>query len=405
MSFKILRFFDDSAAENGGGVVTETTPSIAQLMASQGTKSQGGDMVATPININRQVVEDTPQVTETVEETPTATVEETTTTVTEPTVETTPQVETAKETVVETQPQLSWQEVLKQQQPEQILSELGYDKTTIELTKEIAENEKMLAFYKHWKDNGNVKDYLREIETDYSKMPAEEVMRNQLRQEYPNATERQLEILYRKEVIEKYQLDPNQYSEDEVEEGKLLLEAKADKFRNDLILNQSKFLLPTPKQPETVVDNSQEEALKELEAYKSTVNTNPLTQSLINTKSLTVGEGNDKYSLPIQNPQSVLDVLYDTDSWAKSFFDEKDGKLIPNVEKQLFVASAVLDYKSLVNSLINHGKALGKKEAVTPIENIKPTNEIAPTPQSAEPTSIAGLMAKKGTVNTGGRMY
>lgn len=287
MSFKAFRFLDDSAQENGGGTeqqaaTVQPSLSIAELMATQGVKSQGGDMVATPININRQAEEVKPQATEQAQETTTATVEETQSQVQEQVEEQPKVVETAKETVVEQQPQLSWQEVLKQQQPEQVLSELGYDKSTIELTKEIANNEKMLAFYKHWKENGNVKDYLKEIETDYSKMPAEEVMRHQLRQEYPNATERQLEILYKKEVVDKYQLDVNQYTEDEVEEGRLLLEAKADKFRNDLITNQSKFLLPEPTKTETVVDNSQELAQKEFEAYKHTVNSNQLTQGLIN---------------------------------------------------------------------------------------------------------------------------
>lgn len=395
MSFKAFRFLDDSAQENGGGTeqqaaTVQPSLSIAELMATQGVKSQGGDMVATPININRQAEEVKPQATEQAQETTTATVEETQSQVQEQ---------------VEEQPQLSWQEVLKQQQPEQVLSELGYDKSTIELTKEIANNEKMLAFYKHWKENGNVKDYLKEIETDYSKMPAEEVMRHQLRQEYPNATERQLEILYKKEVVDKYQLDVNQYTEDEVEEGRLLLEAKADKFRNDLITNQSKFLLPEPTKTETVVDNSQELAQKEFEAYKHTVNSNQLTQGLINSKYLTVGEGSDKYTLPIDNPQKVLDVLYDSDSWSKAFFDEKDGQFIPNIEKQLFISAAVLDHKSIINSLINHGKTLGKKEAVAPIENIKPTQEVSHSTQQAEPTSIAGMMAKKGTLNAGGRMY
>ena len=80
------------------------------------------------------------------------------------------------------------------------------------------------------------------MSTDYGKMPAEEVMRHQLRKEYPKASDKAFEVVYQEEVVNKYKLNEDDFTEAEVERGKLLLEAKADKFRDELIKEQEDYL-------------------------------------------------------------------------------------------------------------------------------------------------------------------
>jgi hypothetical protein len=266
----------------------------------------------------------------------------------------------------------------------------------------------MLAFFNHWKENdGNVTDYLRELTTDYSKMAAEEVMRHQLRQDYPNATERQLEILYKKEVIDAYGLDDSKYTEEEIEEGKLLLEAKADKFRNELISKQEKFILPKPIEKQVVVDDSKQKAEQQYQEYKTQVNESPITKSLLNSKALVVGEGEDKLNFAIENPNEILDILLDNDAYAKTLFTAKDkgnGEVVyePNIEKQLFIAAAAKDHKKLIQTLINHGKTIGQKQTVAPIDNIQPETAVQQSSSQSAPKSIAEAMARQGTFNSGG---
>jgi len=81
---------------------------------------------------------------------------------------------------------------------------LGYDENSVSFVKELKElDPKMVKFLDTWKNNGDaLQDYLKEAATDYATMPSEDVMRHQLREEYPKASEKQLEILFRKEVIE-----------------------------------------------------------------------------------------------------------------------------------------------------------------------------------------------------------
>ena len=69
-------------------------------------------------------------------------------------------------------------------------------------------------------------------------------MRHQLRREFPKASPQQLDALYKREVIKAYSLDS--VDEEELEEGRALLEAKADKFRDQFTQDQQSKLLPAP---------------------------------------------------------------------------------------------------------------------------------------------------------------
>ena len=295
------------------------------------------------------------------------------------------------------QTEFNLQEVLKQQQPDFILKELGYDDDKIGFIQELKDlDPKMVNFLNIWKANGDVTGYLKELSTDYSKMPVEEVMRHQLRQEYPQATERQLELLFKKEVIDAYGIDPDVYSEDEVESGRELLEAKAAKFRSSLIEKQQSLLLPEAPQNQTQTDDGY------LEIYKENVNSNSFTQNMYSTGQISVGEGEDKFNFAV-NPNEVTELLYDSSKWAETLFDRyKDDKgndvVIPNVEHQMLVATVAKYGNSFIDALAKHYTSIGAKKVIDPIDNPSQTGGSTPSRSVSEPTSIAGLMAKRGMV-------
>jgi hypothetical protein len=157
MSFKVLKFNDadlpigTAASETQvevGNVETqqqqttqEQPQSIAALMAQHGRKSEGsgGERVVTPININggNVVAKEVAQVQETAKVENEQQVTETPTQVETETPTETPQVATQVE---QPQVELSWKEVLKKTQPEEVLSELGYDRKAIDISKEIGNN-------------------------------------------------------------------------------------------------------------------------------------------------------------------------------------------------------------------------------------------------------------------------
>jgi len=300
---------------------------------------------------------------------------------------------------------LNWQEVLRNQQPDTVLKELGFDDKMVSFLKDTKElDPKMINFFHHWKENGNINEYLKELNTDYENMTSEEVMRHQLRREYPKASEKALNALYKKEIVEAYKLDPDNYTEEEVEMGKLLLEAKADKFREELVNNQKNFLLPKPPVPKpSEYEEINKIRQKELDEYKSSISNHSYTKEIFANKNISVGEGENKFSFPV-DPNSLMDILYDSDKWAESMFEFRenaDGSqtLVPNIEHQLLMATMAKYGKSFLNKYAEHFKALGKESAIKSIENASKNTTTIPNSSESMPKNPAEAMAKFGKMS------
>jgi len=392
------KFYDSEVAEQATGGVT----SAAEAMAKVGYKSGGefGDTNRPPIQIKEE-----PKQEATKEEAATATASaETKVEKVEETPKPTEVEKAAVQETVATEPQktISWQEVLKQQQPDTVLKELGFDDGKLGFIKELKElDPKMVAFLNTWKSGGNVEAYLKELTTDYSKMSAEDVMRNQLRQEYPKASDKQIEILFKREVVDAYSLDPEKYSEQEVEEGRLLLEAKADRYREAFTTKQQDYLLPKPPQAEAaVVDNSANEASQQFESYKAEVSNNPYTKDLFQNKVLSIGEGDDKFNFPV-DPTALTDILFDSEKWAQTMFDVGlDGKgnkiLTPKIQHQMLVGAVAKYGMSFLNEYAKHFKAIGGKAVIDPLENAKPQEQSSSSKSEIKPDNPAAALAKFG---------
>ena len=399
-----------AATEIETAAETQSTPSLAEIMAKSGVLNSG-NMVATPTNTESTEkpteTETTPaaiateaKVEEVNAETPTPT----------PTVETTPTPQ-----IVEAQkPQETWQEVA-QKQPNDVLKALGFNDDVANFVSDLKElDPKMVAFLNTWKSGGDVTGYLREMTTDYTKLSAEEVMRHHIRQSYPKADERQLEILYRTKVVNAYNL--NSMDEDELEEGKLLLEAEAEQFREKYIESQKEFLLPKPQEVKAVIqDNSIQEKQAEAdrkfnEMYKSQVDNNALTKNIIANKVLPVGEGETKFNFPVE-PNEVIDVLYNNGDkwqnamWEKTIDENGNTSLKPKVEHQLLVATVAKYGMGFIEKIKEHYTSLGANKVIAPIENAKIPENQTGSQSAPAPKTAAEAMAMKGRINSGGQNY
>jgi len=389
----VRKFYDTEVAEAGSGVVD-----IAAAMAKSGYNSD---------NRPEQQVEDkgnNEQEVETKEEVQTATVG------TETEVETVVQeAETPREVETVTgqaqTQQQSWQEVLKQQQPETVLKELlGVDDSKIGFINRIKDlDPKMVAFLDTWESKGDVVAYLREMTTDYSKMSSEEVMRSQLRVEYPEASEKAIEALFKRKVVESYNLDADKYSDEEVEEGRLLLDAEADKYRKVLIAKQKDYVLPSPPEKQTAVpDNTENETLAKYEEYKAEVSSNPYIKDIFTNKQLSIGQGEERFNFSVE-PSKITDVLFDNEKWLATMFDNgldaKGNKtLVPKTQHQALVAAVAVYGMDFMNEYAKHFKTIGGKSVIDPIENAKPIGQTVPTSPATKPATAAEAMAKFGSL-------
>ncbi len=398
----LRKFYNTEVADGGGNDVVD----VAALMAKSGYNSDNR-----PERTNEQVEDKgkNEQANETKVEPQAATAS------VETKVESAVQeAETPKEVAkVEAQPQvveqpqttISWQEVLKQQQPDTVLKELlGVDDSKLSFIKEVGElPAEMLRLIETWKNKGDVTSYVREWTTDYSKMSSEDVMRNQLRNDYPEASDRAIEALFKKKVVETYNLDSEKYSEEEVDEGRLLLDAEADRYRKVLIAKQKDYVLPTPpeaKQPEP--DNSDAENLAKFETYKAEVSNNQYIKDIFTNKQLAIGEGEERFNFPI-DPNKITDVLFDSDKWAATMFDKGiDAKgnqvLIPRTQHQALVAAVATYGMDFLNEYAKHFKAIGGKSVIDPLDNAKPVGQVQATTSDEKPANAAAAMAKYGHI-------
>lgn len=401
----LRKFYDPAVAEAPAAMPAER-PSIASLMATKGVMNSSDTPVATPIEITEPVKEAEPAATAT----PVSNAEST------PTTKETPlPTEEPKPAEVQREPEQvkvpTWQEVLKSQQPDTILKEMGFDEKAIRLANKLKGFEKIDFFnnlINTWETNGNVNGYLQQLSTDYTKMSAEDVMRHQLRQEYPKASDKALEAIYEDEIVEKYKLDSERFTEAEVERGRLLLEAKADKYRDTLIENQQQYLFPKPPEAKPQEpDNSAEEAKQAFEAYRSQVIDSSFTKDIKASGKLSIGDGEDRFSYPVQ-VEELIDTLLDSEKWQETQFDivrNPDGSIksyTPKVEHQLLTAAVAKYGKAFLNEYAKHFKALGGKAAIDPIDNAKPPENGVPAAAEVAPKTAAEAMAKQGTLNSGG---
>lgn len=396
MYLRINKFFDMNAPESAA-------PSLASLMAKSGVVNHSETPVAIPVNTTENKEQPAPASAPAPSAMETAAPAETGTPESPKPIESTaaqPQKEEPK--------QSSWQEVLKSQQPDAILKELGFDDKTAGFLKgKKGIDEKMLNFLSHWEsNNGDVTKYLQELTTDYTKMPAEEVMRNQLRQEYPKATDKQIDVLFKKQVLDYYKIDPNLYSEDEVAEGRLLLEAVADKHRDKLVQDQQQFLLPKPAQQQEGPDLESQEALQLFESYKQTFNNHSAVKDLLNTKALTIGQNDEVYNFPIPFADEVVKNIQDTLETYISIGKinkENIAQLPPDfIQNQILITAFSKNPSAFINSLAEHFKTIGGKKAIEPIENAKPPVGGEAAKAESSFTTAAEAMAKQGRVTSGG---
>jgi hypothetical protein len=300
----------------------------------------------------------------------------------------------------------TWQEVLKSQQPDIIFKELGYDEDTAKyLTGRKGIDKKMLNFLTHWETNGDVNRYLQEASTNYDKMSAEDVMKLQLRREYPNATQKQLDVLFKKEILEAYKLT-DAFSEEEAEEGRELLAVKADKLREGFKKDQENYLMP--KAPEKKDDFEAEQAAdkKLFDLAKSNIENNSLVKNLLKESKYTIGDGEDAYNLPLAHVNEAIENLLNniTQGIVLDQIKEADlAKFDDNyIHDYLMAYEFRKDPKSFIKKLSEHYITIGGKKIIDPIQNAKKPDSGTTSSFEAAPKTPAEAMAKQGKLVSGG---
>lgn len=388
----IRRFFDAVATDAPG---VEAPVNIAQLLASKGVQTEGETTVEIP-----SITIEEPKLGSPEPEAPKPSAEpakaETAAPATaKPEEPAKPQDKPAAPAPVAPAPAADWKEVLKNHPDHtEVLKTLGFD-------------EKIVSFIQRWKGGEDIKDYLEAITLDYTKLSPEDLMKRQLRRDYPEIEGTDFDELYRMKVIEQYKLDPDIFNEQDVRRGKILLQADARKLREQFVKDQQQFILPKAPEVDPQVEQQRQEALrqqeeqqKQFDQYRSYITGHNLTKDFMTSKMLTFGEGDEAFKYEVEDPAALVDMLFDSAKVSEKLFDEVDGQRTPNVFKHLFMAAILNNDADLITNLAKHFKKVGSKKLVDTIENASLPG--AQTTHDAENADPIAALARAGIITGGG---
>ena len=176
-------------------------------------------------------------------------------------------------------------------------------------------------------------------------------MRYNLKKNNPTLSDRAIERLYQRDVINKYSLDQDKFEEDEVELGKELLKADADKLRNTFVDEQKKFIEPVVSETKEKAENQKIERSE----WESTVKTNKTTKDVLNNKRILISFKDETFSYEVDNPQELQEMTIDNNKFFNLF---SDGQGNVDFDKWYRVLTYAADPETYEQSLISHGICL-----------------------------------------------
>lgn len=236
----------------------------------------------------------------------------------------------------------------------------------------------------YYEKTGDLTPYLQAKTVDFSTMDDAEVMRRNLREQYPDVSDKAFDRLFQQQVVEKFKLDAEQWGEDDSELGKELLKSEAQKIRTKYMEWQKNFVAPEPQaDPEA---DAQEAAMQEAIAqFEKSVVENPLTKSILDAKRISIKTGDDEFNFELQAPDSMVEMTLDNNKFFQQFASG-EGQL--DYSKWYKTVAYSQNPEQFERALINFGKTLGRSEVTKEIKNpsTAPVGDV-PTEGSGDFTS------------------
>lgn len=204
-------------------------------------------------------------------------------------------------------------------------------------------------------------DYIRTQAVDYSKMSNEDVMRLTLKQENPELTLDEVNVL----IDSKYKLGKDKYSEAEKTLGKIELKKDVANARKNLIEMQEKYRMPVENN-----DNSPEQE----SAQKEWVNSMQSEVNEVESITFDINDSGEQFTFSLTDEHRKD--LMDANSNLNSFFDQyigEDGNWnFDKLNTDMFVLS---NFQDIIRSVANQYRSKGTEQVVRDIKNPSFNNE------------------------------
>ena len=246
-----------------------------------------------------------------------------------------------------------------------------------------------------YEKTGDITPYLQAKLVDFNQMSDEEIMRRNLKEQYPDVSEKAFDRLFKQQVVDKFKLDADEWGEDDSELGKELLKSEASKVRQKYVDWQKGFTAP-----ERVEDNSQvqedAEAEEAMKNFESSVKQSELTKKLLESKRLTIKDGDSEFAYEIPEADAIVDMTLDNDKFFAQFAST-EGQV--DFAKWYKTVAYSQNPEQFEKSLINYGKTLGRQEVTKEIKNpsLGKTPDVATEDGGDFKTGLLRAFAERGS--------
>jgi hypothetical protein len=273
---------------------------------------------------------------------------------------------------------ISWQDSIKEVDPSEVLRQVGL-------------SDEMIGLLNHYQTHGNLDAYYEAKVKNWDTVPAEDLLRQQLRSEYAGVSDDDFEILFQEEINSRYKLAEH-YTDEERRVAGIRLQNDANKVRAGLKAEQAKFQVPvkdmTAAQREAAEAQARQAQAQEAQLRQAAENIkqSPAIQKLQQERKVSVKAGDAMLNLNV-DPQAILDATLNVNKIFEGAVDEKGQPTTAWIERLAFF----LNPDAFKKALIDQGKSLGAKEEITPLVN---PSSGQPRPAEAKTLTLAQAFAQ-----------
>lgn len=258
-----------------------------------------------------------------------------------------------------------------------------------ELLKKAGVSEFAIEIDEHISKGGSAEDYISAKSIDYNKVSDEDLVKSDLRKEYPGFSAEDIDELF----LAKYKdIDSTDATDPDRKRAELQLRADAFKARQSKIQEQQKFKIP--ETPILQKDEAYEQWKQEQESQsklKELGNNwflqHEATKALNESKRVTIdlGEGVEPFNFDVDRPDLLTKAMIDDGETYHKLTTTKTGE--PDVKKQQLVNLFTYNPQQFIKDIFRYGVQMGERKPVVEGQNAsKPQAKVASIDPNATPT-------------------
>ena len=222
-------------------------------------------------------------------------------------------------------------------------------------------DEYIKGLVEYYEKTGDIKPYVDAMSKNYDEMSAEAIIRENMRSEYPNLSDAQFEKLFQKQLKSKYNLDTDEYDEDEIELAKALLENDATKIRNEFKERQSKFAAPEAE--------PQPDLSEQYEKWKEVVSQDSFVKQIQKEPKFKVKYGDNEFNIEVENSKDLVEAAYNDQKIFKNFVTGTGENAKIDFEKFVKTYHYSQNPEDFEKKLIDFGRTLGQNKVLDDLQN------------------------------------